>query len=119
MSWLASKPNLEISVFFRACTGTADCGWNFHAKMEGTGNRLRVTPVDPREDHCALPIRLAGLLTPPRNPSAHPARSGSPETENGRPRATAALLQGSCGCGGCQRNRCTPAYSLRMYKPWR
>jgi len=84
MSWLKSKPNLKVSVFYlknrpRKKSGTAICGAKLNARMKGTGGRLMVTPADPSEDHCSLPVRrLPGLLTPPNT-------STSRETENGRP----------------------------------
>jgi D-alanyl-D-alanine carboxypeptidase len=69
MGWLTSKPNLQVSVFFRKTvlgdkSGTANCGWRLYSNIKASGGRLRVIPLDPAEKHCEVPVRrLAGLLS--------------------------------------------------------
>jgi Uncharacterized protein conserved in bacteria (DUF2272) len=66
VGWLNSKPNLKVSVFFRNGSLTQSCGWKLHEKAKESGGRLRVTPLDPRVEHCAVPnSELGGLLNPP------------------------------------------------------
>ena len=60
-AWLASKPALEIDVFFRCTSGTGPGGLAFEKAAESSGGRLRATCVC--EGHCAVPgRRLPQLL---------------------------------------------------------
>lgn len=52
-SWLASKPSLDITMFYRAGTGTAACGKQFEGLVPASGGRLSVHVA--KEDHCAVP----------------------------------------------------------------
>ena len=62
--WLASKPALEIDVFFRPARRTVKGGKAFETARAKSGGRLRVTRVS--EGHCAVPgRRLPGLLARP------------------------------------------------------
>lgn len=75
LAWLELNPNLRVSVFFRDTwartkagdvvpTGTARCGRQFYSNRKRAGGRLQVVPLDPREQHCDVPVRrLPGLLT--------------------------------------------------------
>jgi LAS superfamily LD-carboxypeptidase LdcB len=63
MGWLTSKPNLQVSVFFRENSGTASCGWKLYATTKQSGGRLRVTPLNPYKIvHCSVPTSLLGGL---------------------------------------------------------
>jgi uncharacterized protein YgiM (DUF1202 family) len=52
-NWLKSKPEMEISMYYRAGTGTADCGKQFANQVASSGGRLEVQAAP--EAHCAVP----------------------------------------------------------------
>jgi uncharacterized protein YgiM (DUF1202 family) len=52
-NWLTSKPSLEISMYYRAGTATADCGKQFANLVPSSDDRLSVHVAS--EAHCAIP----------------------------------------------------------------
>lgn len=59
--WLASKPSLEVDMFYKSGTGTAACGKQFADLAPQSGGRLTVKVVS--ESHCAVPAtRFPALL---------------------------------------------------------
>lgn len=60
-AWMASKPSMDVSVYYRAGTQTASCGQQFASLAPSTGGHLTVH-VAP-EEHCAVPaVETPGLL---------------------------------------------------------
>jgi hypothetical protein len=86
LAWLASKPNLAVSIFFRKDkpgqrSGTANCGWLFYSKMKQIGGRLRAVPLDSNlESHCSVPVRHLPRLLQQGNMDRSRAGGESQET---------------------------------------
>lgn len=59
-AWLASKPSLEITMDYRAGTGTAACGQQFAKLVPASDGRLSVHVVP--EEHCSVPGKELPLL---------------------------------------------------------
>jgi hypothetical protein len=51
--WMASKPSLHVGMYYRAGTGTADCGKQFANLVPSSGDQLTVHVVP--EAHCSVP----------------------------------------------------------------